>query len=93
MGQMFVDGLSAQGFDSELIVKDEKHIVLRNSKCPRYDGMKMAGHSDEVIKEHCMRSVGVLEKYFLKVDPGFSFNVPVWDAPNGLCDEEFILKI
>jgi len=27
-----------------------------------------------------------------RVDPGLSFDVPVWDAPNGRCDEEFMIK-
>ena len=87
-----VEGLGAQGFTSEFVKKDADTMIIRNTKCPRYDGMKMAGHSDEVIKEHCLRGVRVLEKHLQNVDPEFKFDVPVWDAPNGLCDEVFKLK-
>jgi hypothetical protein len=91
-GEILLEGLVAQGFTSEVIMEDEDMMIIRNTKCPRYDGMKMAGHSDEVIKEHCLRGVRVLEKHLQKIDPDFKFGVPIWDAPNGRCDEVFTLK-
>ena len=90
--ESMVEGLNAQGFTSEFVMKNADTMIIRNSRCPRYDGMKMAGHSDEVIKEHCLRGVRVLETYLQSVDPGFKFDVPLWDAPNGKCDEVFTLK-
>ena len=36
--------------------------LIRNTKCPRYEGIKMAGNSDEVINEHSIHGVMVLEK-------------------------------
>ena len=91
-GESTVEGLAAQGWTSELIMEDDDTMIMRMTKCPRYDGFKMAGHSDEVIKEHCMRQVKVFEKYAQKADPRIKFDVPVWDAPNGRCDEVFTLK-
>ncbi|MBN2335232.1 hypothetical protein JXL21_06695 [Candidatus Bathyarchaeota archaeon] len=90
--QGMVDGLKESGYSSELVVKGENRLIIRNSRCPRYEGMKQAGHSDETIKEHCLRGVRVIEKHLQRVDPGFRFNVPIWDAANGRCDEEFILR-
>ena len=90
-GKSMHDGLIAQGFTSEYIVEDDSHITLRNTRCPRYEGMKMAGHSDEVIEEHCHRGVQIIEKHLQNIDPAFRFYKPLWDAPNGRCDERFSL--
>ena len=83
--------LDAMGFTNEIIIKDENTIVNRITRCPRYDGFKMAGLSDEEIKEHCFRQVKLFEYYRQKADPRIRFDVPVWDAPNGRCDEEYKL--
>lgn len=90
-GETGVDGLNAQGWTSELIMDDASSMTIRMTKCPRYDGFKMAGLSDEVIKEHCMRQVKVVEKFMQNAEPEIKFNVPIWDAPNGRCDEVFTL--
>ena len=91
-GETTVEGLNAQGWTSELLMDNENTMTVKMTKCPRYDGFKMAGLSDEVIKEHCMRQVKILEKYMQKADPRITFDVPLWDAPNGRCDEVFTLK-
>ena len=86
------EGLQLSGYSSMLVVGDDDTMIIRNTRCPRYEAMKQAGFSDEVIKEHCLRGVKVIERYLQTVDSGFSFDVPVWDAPNGLCDERFTLR-
>ena len=91
-GESTVEGLVDQGWKAELLMDGDDKMTMRMTRCPRYDGFKMAGLSDEVIKEHCMRQVRILEKYAQKADPRINFDVPVWDAPNGKCDEVFTLK-
>jgi hypothetical protein len=91
-GETGVEGLNAKGWTSELIMDDDNKMTIKMTKCPRYDGFKMAGLSDELIKEHCMRQVRVVESFMQKADSRISFAVPLWDAPNGRCDEVFKLK-
>jgi hypothetical protein len=67
-------------------------MTVKMTRCPRYDGFKMAGLSDDEIKEHCMRQVKILEASMQKADPHIRFDVPLWDAPNGRCDEVFWLE-
>jgi hypothetical protein len=91
-GESTVESLAAQGWTLELIMDGDTTATMRMTRCPRYDGFKMAGLSDEVIEEHCMRQVRIFEKYAQNADPRIMFDVPVWDAPNGRCDEVFTLK-
>jgi hypothetical protein len=91
-GEGTVEGLTARGWTAELHMDGKDKATMKMTRCPRYEGFKMAGLSDEVIKEHCMRQVRILERYAQKADPRIRFDVGVWDAPNGRCDEVFTLK-
>lgn len=88
LGKMFEETLNSTGFESESFMEDENTVIIRNTRCPRYDSFKMNGIDDETIEEYCLRGVSVLDRYFKKVDPSLEFTVPVWDASNGRCDEK-----
>jgi hypothetical protein len=92
LGTGFIEELTKQGFTSELVVKDDSNVIIRNTKCPRYDGLKMVGFSDDQIEEYCTRCVAISDMYMKKAEPNMRFWISTWDAPNGRCDEEFLIK-
>jgi hypothetical protein len=91
-GEFTVESLNATGWTSEMSMDGKDKMTVKMTKCPRYDGFKMAGLGDDEIKEHCMRQVKILEASMQKADPHIRFEVPIWDAPNGRCDEVFWLE-
>ena len=88
LGNIFAGSQNNGGFESEVVMKDEDTLIIRNTVCPKYDAFKMHGIDDETIEEYCLRGVRVLDRFFKEVESGLEFTVPKWDAGNGCCDEQ-----
>jgi hypothetical protein len=81
------------GLDSDIVVESDDSVVCYNKKCPRYNGFKAAGLTDDQIKRHCTSGImRGFEKNLKRVDPSLRMNIRKWDAPNNLC-EEHIFKV
>jgi predicted ArsR family transcriptional regulator len=37
LGKMFEETLNSTGFESESFMEDENTVIIRNTRCPRYD--------------------------------------------------------
>ena len=83
--------MSSFGFDME-VKENPKSLVLKISKCPMYDGFKMAGLNHETIEKMCS-AMSKAEYASIKSHyPELEGRVKFRESPNGSCQEEFVLK-
>ena len=85
IGEMFIEGNRSWGLGCDLEVEGAATVVLKNQRCPRYEGLKESDLDDETIKRHCDVGVAALQPHFRSV--GLDFNIREWAASEGHCDE------
>ena len=90
LGNILLGSLEASGFDSEVVVEGPNSVVINNTKCPRYDGFKMAGLSDEIVGKYCtMGGKNAIGRQLKLLDPNLGFGLRVFKPWDGLCEEHF----
>ena len=83
--------MSSYGMDAE-VKENPKSLVLKVSKCPQYDGFKMAGLDHETIGKMCSAMAKAEYASIMRHFPEFEGRVKFRETPNGSCQEEFVLK-
>jgi len=90
LGEILLGSLEASGFESNLVVESPNSVVVNNTKCPRYDGFKMAGLSDELVGKYCtMGGKNAIGRQLKLLDPKLGFGLRTFKPWEGLCEEHF----
>jgi hypothetical protein len=83
--------MSSSGVDAE-VEENPKSLVLKISKCPQYDGFKMAGLDHETIGKMCSAMAKGEYASIMRHYPELEGRVKFRETPNGVCQEEFVIK-
>jgi len=90
LGGILLGSLEASGFESDVVVESPYSVVVNNTKCPRYDGFKMAGLSDELVEKYCtMGGKSAIGRQLKLLDPTLGFGLRTFKPWDGLCEEHF----
>jgi translation initiation factor 2 alpha subunit (eIF-2alpha) len=83
--------MSGMGYESE-VKKSPKSLTIRVTKCPMYEGFKMAGLDHKTIEKMCsamsQAEYDAINKHIPKLEGRVKFR----ESPNDVCVEEFIIK-
>ena len=73
-------------------VETPTSIVLKNHKCPIYDGFRMAGLDHKTINSMCSQMSQAEYEGIKKIYPMIQGRAELKTSPDGYCTEEFIIK-
>ena len=83
--------MSSFGIDAE-VKENPKSLVTKISKCPQYDGFKMAGLDHETIGKMCSAMAKEGYASIMRHYPEFEGRVKFRETPNGVCQYEYVIK-
>ena len=81
------------GFTYEILEESPQRVIIRDFKCPFYEGARMLGIDDKTIETNCragsMRTADAAAK---QLNPNLNVRVRKFrSTPDGFCDEEIAL--
>lgn len=83
--------MSSFGFDLE-VHENPKSLVLKVSKCPMYDGLKMSGLKHDTIEKMCSAMSKAEYDSIKSHYPELQGSVKFRKMPGEACQEEFVIK-
>ena len=76
MGEILLGNVSAAGYESMLEVESPDSVIIKITKCPRYDAFKMSGLSDDVVGSYCtMGGKNAIDRQLKLLDPKIGFRL------------------
>lgn len=85
VGSLFKAGNEAEGLGTEQVLESPYKVVHTNPSCPRYEGFKEAGMSDEFVEEYCKTCEQAMTPHFKNI--GLKYEISDFSAPDGKCVE------
>jgi len=92
LAEFLDEGNKVRGWESEMVEESPKSYLYRHSKCPKCEGLFMAGLDANTIEAHCRKTVETSTLSLRKLVPGVKLGVRKWNMPT-FCEEELILEI
>ena len=79
---------------SPVIEESPTTVLVKNYKCPFYEGLQEVGFDHEGIEAFCRNGPAVMMKaLFGQLDPNVSYRLKKFrSSPDDVCEEEFVLK-
>ncbi|HXZ30184.1 MAG TPA: hypothetical protein VEG43_03380, partial [Dehalococcoidia bacterium] len=81
------------GFTYEILEESPQRVVVRNFRCPFYEGARTLGIDDKTIEASCRAgSMRTADAAVKQLNPALNVRVQKFrSTPDGFCDEEIAL--
>ncbi len=92
IGSIMKGMVETYGLTSKL-EESPKTVLIKNYKCPFYDGLQAAGFDHEAVEAFCRHGPATMVKsFFGQIDPTVKYQLKKFrSTAEDFCEEEFVL--